>query len=481
MLSQKQTSYPTSSIDDLPIGNIDRKSLDTKLKILEKKEREKDFILSYDSQHWSIKLADLGLNIADQKIEKQLFAYNKEKIKTLFNQKNNPLKIEPVFNVDQTACIKLLNNTISIDQTPINASIELTDNNVTTTKESDGVLLNTSATCQTIEKMLNSKNYESTVETITLPAQIKSNQYSAIIQKIKQVISSPITLVYREKKWIISPEEILALIDFDHQTDWQKINWGENKLDELVNKITQEIGAANPNKEICQKNQSAKILASDKLKLFIKGLENDTERTYILETSNDDKSPKSDLKLGSGTIYLTFDDGLTHGDTIMDYADCYDIKITFFEIAARAKTDTKQLIRAVNEGHAVESHGFLHAVYDYGTGHSYGWQYNDILSSINILKNITGKRPKFFRPPGGNKTKDTYAAAAAAGVKLILWNISSIDTKPIPASEICHNVLSHAKNNGVVLMHSTHSETAKAVPCIIEGLLYKGYALKALE
>lgn len=481
IFSTKKLTYPTSLINNTPIGNLDIQGITKKLDMLSAEEKEKKFDLSYNADHWQIKLSDLGLKLDSQMIAETLFLPNEHGLKTLWKQKNRTINIEPTFEIDRPKCIETLNQTILIGQPPLDASLEVRANDIITTKETDGLLLNATDTCQTIQTMLNNKTYSSPIKIIILPAKIKSDNYTVLIERLKKIILSPVTITYLDKKWELSAEKILALIDLESGKKIPDIIWDEKALEDLTDKIAQEIGAIDPHNKICEKNPSGKILDGEGLKSFIKELENNNERSYAIKTLNDNKSPKSDLKLGKGTIYLTFDDGLTYGNTIMDYASCYNVKITFFEVASRAKSESKQLIRAVQEGHAVESHGFLHAVFDYGTGHSYAWQYNDILSSVNILKNITGKRPKFFRPPGGNKTKDTYAAASAAGVKLILWNISSIDTKPIPASEICHNILSQAKNNGVVLMHSTHSETAKAVPCIIEGLKYKGYTLKALE
>jgi peptidoglycan/xylan/chitin deacetylase (PgdA/CDA1 family) len=182
----------------------------------------------------------------------------------------------------------------------------------------------------------------------------------------------------------------------------------------------------------------------------------------------------------SGTIYLTFDDGLAYGNQVMNYAACYGVKVTFFEIGELANRDATALRRAIAEGHAVQSHGHFHALYDYGD-RSYDWEYNDIAQSIIDIQSITGVRPTYFRPPGGNRSATTYAAAAANGVKLILWADSSGDGANIGTSATCANALAGAFSGATILLHSSKSDTAAAVPCIIEGLAARGYNMQALR
>jgi len=121
-------------------------------------------------------------------------------------------------------------------------------------------------------------------------------------------------------------------------------------------------------------------------------------------------------------------------------------------------------------------------MYDYGQ-RSYDWQYNDINQSISAITGVTGVRPTYFRPPGGNRSASTYAAASANGVNLILWGDASADATVggLSSSTTCANVLAGAYPGASVLMHSTKSSTAEALPCIAEGLAAKGYNMQALR
>ena len=96
---------------------------------------------------------------------------------------------------------------------------------------------------------------------------------------------------------------------------------------------------------------------------------------------------------------------------------------------------------------------------------------------------VTGVRPTYFRPPGGNRSANTYNAANANGLKLILWGDSSADATVggISSSQTCANVLAGAYPGASVLMHSVKASTANAVPCIIEGLAARGYGMQSLR
>jgi peptidoglycan-N-acetylmuramic acid deacetylase len=165
----------------------------------------------------------------------------------------------------------------------------------------------------------------------------------------------------------------------------------------------------------------------------------------------------------------------------MNLAGCYKIKVAFFVIGQRASADAGAMRLAIANGHGVQSHGYEHAAYDYASGHSYSWQYNDIRKSVNAITVITGIRPTYFRPPGGNHNENTRKAAAANGVRMILWNTTSIDTVTYAPSQICRNVIYHLTSSGTVLMHSTKSSTVAALPCIIKGIANAGYSMAALR
>jgi len=288
-------------------------------------------------------------------------------------------------------------------------------------------------------------------------------------------------------KKTMTSKQLFDLLEISKKDSGVQVSWSSTKLDELVNNIATEVNTydSSPALGACQTlvSNGGHWLDKEAVKKMFTSLGADSARSYTLPIAYSAPvihtiSPVSSGN--SGTIYLTFDDGLTYGNQIMNYAACYGVKVTFFELGVLANRDATALHRAIAEGHAVQSHGYEHALYDYGQ-RSYDWEYNDIKQSVDTITNITGVRPTYFRPPGGNRSATTYDAASANGINLILWGVSSGDGANIGTSATCSNVLARAFSGATVLLHSSKGDSAAAVPCIIEGLAAQGYSMQALR
>jgi peptidoglycan-N-acetylglucosamine deacetylase len=104
----------------------------------------------------------------------------------------------------------------------------------------------------------------------------------------------------------------------------------------------------------------------------------------------------------------------------------------------------------------------------------------------------TSQDPKpFFRPPYGASSSAVLAGVGAAYYRLsILWDIDTIDWRPInnpggpagpTADQIVSKVLTNAQAGSIVLMHLGGYETYKALPTIIDGLHARGFDLVSLD
>ena len=64
----------------------------------------------------------------------------------------------------------------------------------------------------------------------------------------------------------------------------------------------------------------------------------------------------------------------------------------------------------------------------------------------------------------------------------VLWNVDTNDWKKKTSNEIVNHVLANAGSGNIVLMHTTaNSNSAKALPKIIEGLQSSGYKLVSIS
>jgi peptidoglycan/xylan/chitin deacetylase (PgdA/CDA1 family) len=105
-----------------------------------------------------------------------------------------------------------------------------------------------------------------------------------------------------------------------------------------------------------------------------------------------------------------------------------------------------------------------------------------------ILRARTGQEPQpYWRPPYGSINQAVLNAAASAGyTKTFLWDVDTIDWKPISdggptAAQIAAKVINNAVNGSNVLFHLGGYETLDALQLIVPGLRDRGFKLTSLS
>ena len=89
----------------------------------------------------------------------------------------------------------------------------------------------------------------------------------------------------------------------------------------------------------------------------------------------------------------------------------------------------------------------------------------------------------YVRPPYGAKNNTVLNAISDVGyTHTVLWNVDTNDWKNKSSDEIASHVLKNSGNGNIVLMHTIpNSNSAKALPKIIEGLQSIGYKLVSIS
>ena len=100
----------------------------------------------------------------------------------------------------------------------------------------------------------------------------------------------------------------------------------------------------------------------------------------------------------------------------------------------------------------------------------------ELTTSSNIIKNITGKEVTLFRPPYGEYNNTLVETSFALGLYPIQWDVDSLDWKDLSANAIATRILTKTKNGSIILMHNDGKHTVEALPLIITGLKNKGYS-----
>ena len=112
----------------------------------------------------------------------------------------------------------------------------------------------------------------------------------------------------------------------------------------------------------------------------------------------------------------------------------------------------------------------------------------ELTDAAAILKAGTGQYPiPYWRPPYGSYNQAVLNAAASVGyTKTLLWDLDTIDWKPISdggpsAQQIENKVVRGAVNGSVVLMHLGGYETLNAVKLMIPRLRQRGFTLTSIS
>lgn len=181
-------------------------------------------------------------------------------------------------------------------------------------------------------------------------------------------------------------------------------------------------------------------------------------------------------------ISLTFDDGPDEIVTpqIIEILHNYKVKGNFFFIGSEAEKHPQVVKNAYENENLVLSHSYHHVDL---TTLSNAAQAEEINKAGIAIQSIIGKEPGMIRPPYGETNESLIENAKAKGYSVIIWSIDTLDWSQKDANNIIKNVLDNLRNGDIILMHSDSekTETAKALPTIIEVVQEKGFKIVGLD
>ena len=195
------------------------------------------------------------------------------------------------------------------------------------------------------------------------------------------------------------------------------------------------------------------------------------KKEYFTKTSDsiDIISPKkrdlSEFK-NKKLLAFTFDDGPSDISTnkLLDNLDKYNARVTFFVLGSRVNTYHKTLKRAYEMGNTIGSHTYNHLnllkLSDYEIG-------KEIYETSDAIENILGIRPKYLRAPYGNT--NTHIKELS-NLYTILWNIDTEDWKYKDAEKIKDNIVSHAHDGAIILLHDIYNTSVEGALLAMEEL-----------
>ncbi len=192
-------------------------------------------------------------------------------------------------------------------------------------------------------------------------------------------------------------------------------------------------------------------------------------------------------------VYLTFDDGPgTQTAEILDILKKEKVKAAFFVTGKEDAYSKKMYQRIVEEGHTLGMHSYSH-IYDniYKSKKAFSADFQEL---YDLLHDVTGIYPEWYRFPGGSSTKTMKSSLGSLvdvlekkKVSYIDWNVitpEAMDPK-VTKKEMIDGIMSGVAgyDTAVVMLYDAENRpmTVKTLPTLIRKMKQKKYELLPLD
>ena len=144
--------------------------------------------------------------------------------------------------------------------------------------------------------------------------------------------------------------------------------------------------------------------------------------------------------------FITIDDGVYVSDSLAKFIDDNQLPITTFALAGELWRNRDWFTQRTNM--TFENHTNTHAHMTLVKPKQQGYE---ICRASQVIRNVTGERPVFFRPPGGSWNEEVRASVGQAGIKYIaMWNVQ------VDKGKILNRGRNSLSPGDIVLLHYTH-------------------------
>jgi peptidoglycan-N-acetylglucosamine deacetylase len=183
-------------------------------------------------------------------------------------------------------------------------------------------------------------------------------------------------------------------------------------------------------------------------------------------------------------VALTFDDGPDARSTpaLLEVLRAHEVEAAFFVIGKKVEAEPQLANQILRDGHLLENHSFAHS---YATNfYSTKRLTADLALAQNTIEKHTGTTPRFFRPPVGLSNPNTFRAAAALRLKVIGWNIRSLDTRSTDPEQIVRRIERRLRPGAIILLHDGNIPAERLVATVkllLAKLREHGYEVVRLD
>lgn len=176
-------------------------------------------------------------------------------------------------------------------------------------------------------------------------------------------------------------------------------------------------------------------------------------------------------------VAITFDDGpsTVYTKILLDGLKERGVKATFFLTGQEIQYSKDVVKRMAKEGHIIGNHTYTHIDLKKT---NYKKAIKEIEDTNNAIKEITGKKPKYIRPPYGDWDERIFKET---DMSIVLWSVDPEDWKDQNASIVARRVIKNTTDGDVILLHDIFKTSVNAAFIIIDKLQSQGYEFVTID
>ena len=187
----------------------------------------------------------------------------------------------------------------------------------------------------------------------------------------------------------------------------------------------------------------------------------------MLYFSTGKKLPIYSVKTEENKVAISFDAawGADKTKEIMTICENYNVEATFFLVGFWIEKYPDMVKEIYNRGFEIGIHSNTHPDM---TKLTKSQIYDELEINLKLIQNLTGFRPKLFRPPYGYYNNNLIEVCEDLGLSCIEWDVDSLDWKGLSASSIANRVITRAKNGSIVLFHNNSDNIISGLKLVLE-------------
>jgi polysaccharide deacetylase family sporulation protein PdaB len=184
---------------------------------------------------------------------------------------------------------------------------------------------------------------------------------------------------------------------------------------------------------------------------------------YRVQTEDKAVSITFDVVWGPGEI-----------ERILDTLDRYHVSATFFLTGEWLRENPDVAREIILRGHEIGHHGYSHKHFTELEDEKLAEEFARMEEALQEELNMT---VELFRPPYGEIDQRVYDFVSERGYTTVLWSIDPHDWVDPGVDKIVSRVVKNIHNGAIILLHANATQSADALPIIIQCLKMQEYEL----